>query len=112
MPPIPTPTAADIVSLMDVMGENDYAFVLSLVNAGSDEEAMAKWEATLEDMDEWRREVRGNYVALDGDVKLSPELPEAKIRRRVRLRYGLTAEVAAVVTGEYPGSRAVPVEAW
>lgn len=115
MPPSPEPTAAQVVTVLEIMGENDYALVSGLVTAGSGYEADAKWAATLDDIDEWESEVRGNYVALRGKVELDPELPEAKIRARVRGRYGLTTRVSAEVTGEDAGlyeSCAVQVEAW
>jgi hypothetical protein len=85
------------------MGENSYALVESLINAGND----AQWAATLADITEWNTKVRGKYAKVDGRVKLDPKDREYAIRSRVRTRYGLTELVDESVRGglvSLPGS--------
>lgn len=99
--PTPTPEAAEIETTREMMGENSYSRVESLINAGND----AQWAATLADITEWNTKVRGKYVELDGKVKLKPSTRAYAIRARVRTRYGLTEQVDQSVRG---GSASLP----
>jgi hypothetical protein len=108
--PTPEPTPAEIISLMEVTGENDYDSLSTRIATGSQVEVDAKWAKTLADIAEWGAKVRGKYAKVNGRIVLDPKDREYAIRSRVRLRYGLTERVDESVTGEFPGSRAVPVE--
>jgi hypothetical protein len=108
--PTPSPTPAEVVTLMELMGENNYGMVLGLVNASTEEVSSAKWAATLLDIPKWEA-VRDKTTKVTGKVDVDKARTRAEIRERVRLRYGLTAYVGADVEGgNYGHSCSVPVE--
>ena len=96
---------------MEVMGENDFAFVKALIVAGDEDVSSAKWAKTLEDIAEWEP-IRSDTDKLNTREGFNSEEERTRqiIRSRVRLRYGLTERVSSSITGEYEGSCSVPVE--
>jgi hypothetical protein len=105
--PTPEPTAAEIVSLMEIMGENDDVLVAGLIEVGTQAIVDAKWAKTLADITEWNTKVRGKYAKVDGRVKLDPNDRAFAIRSRARTRYGLTELIDQSVRGgavSLPGS--------
>lgn len=91
-------TDEEVNTVREVAGENDDAYVLSLVGLLND----AQWERALEFVDAWAEFPAGDVLALKGGrdgVIDSDELARQDIRGRMRLLLGLSEFRDADLTG-------------
>lgn len=102
MPPTPTPEAEDINFVREVAGENDYAYVATIIDNLND----AQWERVLALVDAWKVIVPGDLLGISGGrdgLQLSDQEGLNDVRARMRLLLGLPEFRDTGLTGG-PGS--------
>jgi hypothetical protein len=86
--PEPEPTDGDIDAVREVAGENDGAYVLTLIDNLND----AEWARALDFVTAWNEIAPGDLLGLGGGrdgLKLSDQEGLDDLRKRMRLLLGL-----------------------